>query len=45
MEILVVLHTEHGDVRSTYPSHKQAEAIELWKAYVDAGKKATLTTG
>jgi hypothetical protein len=44
MEILVILHTDHGDVRSVYPSHKQAEAIELWKGYVDSGKKATLTT-
>jgi hypothetical protein len=44
MEILVILHTDHGDVRSVYPSHKQAEAIALWKGYVDSGKKATLTT-
>lgn len=45
MEILVILHTEHGDVRTSYPSHKQAEAIALWKGYVDGGNKATLTTG
>lgn len=45
MEILVILHTGHGDVRTSYPSEKQAEAIALWKGYVDSGKKATLTTG
>lgn len=44
MDYLVTLHTTEGNVCTRYPGHMQAEAIALWKGYVDAGKFATLTT-
>lgn len=39
---VVVLHTEGGDVRSSYPADKQADAIALWRDYAANGKKASL---
>lgn len=39
---VVVLHTEGGDVRSSYPAERQADAIALWCEYVNSGKRASL---
>ncbi|KPX78382.1 Uncharacterized protein ALO53_03281 [Pseudomonas amygdali pv. photiniae] len=42
MELLVILHTAQGDVRTRYPRHKQAQAIAHWQKYAATGKKASL---
>ncbi|RMS41833.1 hypothetical protein ALP66_03906 [Pseudomonas amygdali pv. photiniae] len=42
MELLVILHTAQGDVRTRYPRHKQAQAIAHWQEYAATGKKASL---
>lgn len=39
---VVVLHTPEGDVRTSYPAHRQADAIALWQDYAASGKKASL---
>jgi len=43
MEYVVTLHTPTGDVRSSFPSDKQLQAISLWQLYIGHGKNASLT--
>jgi len=42
METVVILHATTGDIRTSYPASKQADAIALWKDYVASGKRASL---
>lgn len=43
MELIVILHTSVGDVRTAYPMSKKADAFAHFDAYLADGKRATLT--
>lgn len=44
-EIIVILHTNHGDVRTAYPMALKDEAIKQFESYIESGKVATMTYG
>ena len=44
-EIIVILHTKNGDVRTSYPVSMKVEAIEQFDSYIERGKVASMTYG
>jgi hypothetical protein len=44
-EIIVILHTKNGAVRTAYPVSMKAEAIEQFDSYIKQGKVASMTYG
>lgn len=44
MEIIVILHTESGDVRTAFPVEQSEDAMSRFMGYVFVGKRASMIT-